>query len=403
MGDRSGEASTLNNIGVVYRDSNQPEKAIEHLEKSVKITLEIRGGLKKENRKTFLEDNKGRAIALIDLLIDQNQTEAAWKWYNLATTFDLADYTRLIKAQVKNPEAQKLINQWEQNYQRLQALYSEIEDGTTTQLSQQIKQLQAETNKLAEDITKKYPEVAELFEFEPKDIDKLKANIAPGTVVIQPAILTSIENIPDSIAIFLVTRDKATIVKKIPIDAEEFYSILTEYSEQLENPNVENYHINQEKLYDYLIRPIEIEIATYSPKRLAIITIDELRYIPFETLYDNQTDQYLIAKYPIHYLTRISATRQEPQIRTQSLKVLPFWDPQPIKTDFPGAEDKAKTIAENLSGKSLIREKATLRSFEKESPGATCWLKSYYKAGITRLPCRYIMLKHPPWKTLISL
>ena len=369
VGDRSKEADILNNIGLVYRDSNQPEKAIDHWEKSVKITLEIRGGLKKENRKTCLEDNKSTPIALIDLLIDQNQPEAAWKWYNLATTFDLADYTRLINAQVKNPEAQKLINQWEQNYQRLKALYSQIEDGTTSQLSQQIKQLQAETNQLAEDITQQYPEVAELFEFEPKDIDKLKANIAPGTVVIQPALLTGLKNVPDSIAIFLVTRDQATLVKKLPIDAKEFDSILTEYRGQLEYPNADDYATNQEKLYDYLIRPIETEIAAYSPKRLAIIATGKLRYIPFETLYDNQTDQYLIAKYPIHYLTRISATRQEQQGPTNSQKVLAFGNPQPTKINLRGAEDEAKIIAENLSGKSLIREKATLSSFENESPG----------------------------------
>jgi CHAT domain-containing protein/Tfp pilus assembly protein PilF len=369
VSDRSSLATTLSNIGVVYRDSNQPEKAIDHWEKSVKITLEIRGSLKKENRPTFLEYNKNTPIALIDLLIDQNQPEAAWKWYNLATTFDLADYTRLINAKVKNSEAQKLINQWEQNYQRLQALYSEIEDGTTTQLSQQIKQLQAETNQLAEDITQKYPEVAELFEFEPKDIDKLKANIAPGTVVIQPALLTGLKNIPDSIAIFLVTRDKATLVKKLPIDAKEFDSILTEYRSQLEYPNADDYATNQEKLYDYLIRPMETEIAAYSPKRLAIIATGKLRYIPFETLYDNQTDQYLIAKYPIHYLTRISATRQEQQGPTNSQKVLAFGNPQPTKINLRGAEDEAKIIAENLSGKSLIREKATLSSFENESPG----------------------------------
>ena len=94
-----------------------------------------------------------------------------------------------------------------------------------------------------------------------------------------------------------------------------------------------------------------------------------MRYIPFETLYDNQTDQYLIAKYPIHYLTRISATRQEQQGPTNSLKVLAFGNPQPTKQELRGAEDEAKIIAENLSGKSLIREKATLSSFENESPG----------------------------------
>ena len=322
-------------------------------------------------------------ITLLNLLINQNQPEAAWKWYNLATTFDLADYTRLIKAQVKNPEAQELINQWEQNYQRLQAFYSQVEDetsprpskigifrgnyGTTTQLSQQIRHLQVENNQLAEDITQKYPEVAELFEFKPKDIDKLKANIPLGTVVIQPALLTDIKNVPDSMAIFLVTRDQATLVKKLPIDAEEFDSILTEYRSQLENPNADNYDINQEKLYDYLIRPIETEIVAYSPKRLAIIATGKLRYIPFETLYDNQTDQYLIAKYPIHYLTRISAMKQKQQRPTKSLKLLAFGNPQTTKKDLPDAEDEAKTIAENLSGKSLIREKATLRSFENES------------------------------------
>ena len=92
-----------------------------------------------------------------------------------------------------------------------------------------------------------------------------------------------------------------------------------------------------------------------------------MRYIPFETLYDNQTDQYLIAKYPIHYLTRISAMRQKQQRATKFMKLLAFGNPQPTKKDLPGAEDEAKTIAENLSGKSLIREKATLRSFENES------------------------------------
>ena len=203
VGDRFGVANTLSNIGLVYQDTNEPEKAIDHWEKSVKIILEMHGGLKKENRKTFLKDNRGTLIALSDILIDQNQPEAAWKWYNLASTFEIADYTRLIDAQVKNPEAQKLINQWEQNNQKLQALYRQIQEGTTTRLSQQIKQLQVENNKIAENASQKYPEVADFF--------------------------------------------------------------------------------------------------------------------------------------------------------------------------------------------------------EKESPGATCWLKSYYKAGITRLPCRYIMLKHPPWKTLISL
>ena len=364
-------ATTLSNIGAVYRDIKQPKKAIKNLQESVQIALKMRAGLQQQNRKTFLWSRGYREtpIALIDLLIEQNQPNEALKWYNLATTFDLADYTRLIDAKVKNPEAQKLINQWQENHQQLQTLYGKIEDGASTQLSQQINELQAETNLLAADITNKYPEVAELFEFKPEDIDRLKANIAPGTVVIQPALLTGITDVPDSIAIFLVTRDKPTLVKKVPIDTKEFDGILTEYRAQLENPNADDYDINQEKLYDYLIRPMEAEIVAYSPKQLAIIPTGKLRYIPFETLFDNQTDQYLLEKYPIHYLTRISGTRKQQQKNTKSMKVLAFGNPTPTKVDLPGAEAEAKIIAEKLSSKHYIREEATLPRFKNESLG----------------------------------
>jgi hypothetical protein len=35
---------------------------------------------------------------------------------------------------------------------------------------------------------------------------------------------------------------------------------------------------------------------------------------------------------------------------------------------------------------------------------ATCWLEqNRWKVGITSLPCQYMMVKHRPWKTLISL
>ncbi|MDY7004187.1 MAG: CHAT domain-containing protein [Cyanobacteriota bacterium] len=339
------------------------------------------------------------------------------KWYSLANTFELADYTRLINAKVKNLETQKLIDQWNQNYQRLQFLYAkaeyqwnpqvvqqlnrlqaeknqliaenrpistdrlsnsnirvsesslEISNEWNPLLGQQINELQAENNQLAADITEKYPEVAELFETTPEDIDKLKTNIAPGTVVIQPALLTGITNLPDSIAIFLVTRDKPTIVKKIPIDAKEFDRLLTEYRAQLEKPNADDYDVNQEKLYDYLIRPMETEITAYSPKQLAIIATGKLRYIPFETLYDKETDQYLIAKYPIHNLTRISATRKQQAKTSKSPTVLAFGNPTPTKKNLPEAEIEAKSIVEKLSGKHLIREKATLASFKTESSG----------------------------------
>ncbi|KDR57839.1 CHAT domain-containing protein, partial [Limnospira platensis] len=341
--------------------------AIENLEKSVQITLEMRAGLQQENRQTFLESNRGRSVALVDLLIDQNQPDQAFKWYNLATTFDLADYTRLIDAQVGDPEAQKLIDQWNQNHQRLQLLYAQVDQDWTPQLSQQINQLQAENSQLAEDISRQYTQVAELFETTPQDIQTLRANIAPGTLVIQPVLLTNIRNLQDKIGIFLVSRDQATLVRTIPINPTEFDAILTEYRAQLQNPNSDNYAGNQELLYDYLIRPVEADIAAYSPEQIAIIATGKLRYIPFETLYDNQSEQYLLEKYPIHYLTRISATRNIPNNPRLSTNVLAFGNPTPTSRELPGAEQEARQVTEILSGEYWLREQATRHRFYNDS------------------------------------
>ncbi|MFO7092704.1 hypothetical protein B9R42_27730, partial [Arthrospira platensis PCC 7345] len=172
-----------------------------------------------------------------------------------------------------------------QNHQRLQFLYAQVDQDWTPQLSQQINQLQAENSQLAEDISRQYPPVAELFETTPQDIQTLRANIAPGTLVIQPVLLTNIRNVQDKIGIFLVSRDQATLVRTIPINPTEFDAILTEYRAQIQNPNSDNYAGNQELLYDYLIRPVEADIAAYSPEKIAIIATGKLRYIPWETFY----------------------------------------------------------------------------------------------------------------------
>ncbi len=368
VSDRAREAATLYNIGLVYRDIGEPQKAIDNLEKALKITLEIRAGLAQENRQQFLQNNRAISVALVDLLIDENRPDQAFKWHHLATTFDLADYSHLIDAQVINPPAQKLIDQWNENHERLKLLYAEVDNNWTPELSQQINELQAGNSQIAEDIARQYPEVAELFETTPQDLENLRENIAPGTLVIQPVLLTNISEVPDAIALFIVSRDQKAIVKKTPINPSEFDGILTEYRAQLENHNSENFDRNQELLYDYLIRPIEADIAAHSPEKLAIIATGKLGYIPFETLYDNQRNQHLIEKYPIHYLTRISARRQVRSNTTSSPRVLAFGNPQPSAFDTPGAEQEARQVTEIFSGEYWVREEATRDRFQNDSP-----------------------------------
>jgi CHAT domain-containing protein len=367
VGDRSGEATTLSNIGAVYQNTKQPTQAIENWEQSLKITLEIRSGLQRENRQKFLEGNDGEAIALTSLLIDENQADRAFQWINIATTADLADYTRLIDAKVANPQAQKAIDEWNQKNQQLQFLRRQLEDKFSDNLARQMRELEAEVYRTAEEIRRDFQEVAELFETTPKDIAQLKASIAADTVVIQPVLLTNVNNVPNTIALFVLTKDSLS-VKKIPLDPTEFYKLLSEHREEISNYLNSDYRETGGKLYDILIRPVEDQIQALSPKQLSIIATEKLRYIPFETLWDTKNRQFLIQKYPVNYLTRIS-TRSIPNSTLQG-GVLALGNPIPrAPQNLPGTEEEVRNIAQLFPGSSAyIGNSATLDQFKTQAP-----------------------------------
>jgi len=372
VGDRSGEATTLNNIGKVYQDTKQLTEAIKTLEKSVSITLQLRSYVGRENRKTFLESKQGGAIALVDLLIEQNQKESAFEWANLATVADLTDYSRLVNAKIANPEAQKALDQWNQKNLQLESLRKQLQQKFSPELSQQVNQLQGQLNQQAENIRNRFTEAADLFETKPTDISQLQASIPVGTTVIQPVFLTKLKNVPNTVALFILTRDKLT-VKKIPVDPDKFDALLIQTYSQLKNRKDDTFLDNLVALYDLLIRPIEAEIRATNPKQLSFIATGKLRYIPFETLYDEKTDKYLIQKYPISYLTSLSTRSLKARSKLQpasAKKVLAFGNPVTKKPlALPGAEAEVKSITQIFPGsEAYINSQATLDKFKIQFP-----------------------------------
>ncbi|MFW9258847.1 CHAT domain-containing protein [Nostoc sp. CALU 546] len=370
VGNRLGEATTLSNMGIVYRHTKQPIEAIKYLEQSANLTLQLRSGIGRENRKTFLESKLGSAVGLIDLLINQNQPARAFEWANLATVADLADYSRLVDAKVANPEAQKAIDQWKQKNIQLQSLREDLQKNFSPEVSQQVNKLQEQLYKEAEEIRTRFTEIADLFETTPTDIAELKASISAGTTVIQPVLLTNVEKFPNTIALFVLTRDKLT-VKKIPVDPAKFDVLITQTYEKLTNRHDSEYLDNLEQLYNLIIRPVEAEIQASKPKQLSFIATGKLRYIPFEALYDGKTDQYLIQKYPISYLTRLSThSLQATTTPAVAKKVLAFGNPIPKPPlELKEAEAEVKNIMPIFPGSEVfINSEATLNTFKIQLP-----------------------------------
>ncbi|MGF1934204.1 MAG: CHAT domain-containing tetratricopeptide repeat protein [Nostoc sp. ChiQUE02] len=373
VGDRSGEAVTLGNIGVLFQSTNRPTEAITNLEQSLKISLEMRRGLQRENRQKFLQENGGNATALVDVFINQKKYAQAFEWVNLFTTADLADYTRLINAKVANPEAQKALDDWSKKNQQLESLRQQLQSDQSESLPEQIRQLEAQVYSQAENISRRFPEVAELFETTPTDIKNLTFSIPTGTVVVQPVLLTNVGDMPDNIAFFIFTKGELSVIKK-SIDPTEFNKLITQYLKEVQNDGDFSYVETGGKVYDILIRPIEDKIKALSPKELSIIATGQLRSLPFETLYDSKTKQFLIQKYPVNYLTRISnnslkSPGVQNAVRGKPQAVLAFGNPVPRDPqNLPGAEVEVKNIKEILpDSEAYLGSNATLEKFRSQA------------------------------------
>lgn len=256
-------------------------------------------------------------------------------------------------------------------------------------LIQNLNQLETENRRRGEEIARSFPEIAELLELKREDLAQLQAAIPTGTVVVQPVLLTNIENVSNSLALFVLTRNSLT-VKKVPINPQEFDQLLETYRRQLENPKDSGFLATSTKLYDLLIKPIAPEIQRHSPQSLAIIANGKLRYLPFETLKDKESNQFLIQKYPVVYLTRLSS-RSLQQNNTadpsffsldnlkktfdQFLKiffpdpgVLGLSNPAPSKVLLPGATAEVQAI-QNIIPRSqtLNGQAATLEAFKENA------------------------------------
>ncbi|NJR48780.1 MAG: tetratricopeptide repeat protein [Leptolyngbyaceae cyanobacterium CSU_1_3] len=368
--DRFGEVATLSSMAATYSYTEQPIAAIKKWEEAVNVTLQMRSELTRTNRSAFLRTQRRAVTGLVSVLIERSNPDSAYNWANLVTTSELADYARLLDVNVRDAEAQKALDQLNQQNQRLQPLYQRLQEKFSEDLAREIRALEEERTKQIEVNIKKFPDLAELLEITPTDITDLKASIPDGTTVVHPVLLTNIRNIPNEIAFFILTKDRLT-VKKVPIDPKQLDALLSQTYAQLTN-RFTGYSASLAQLYDLLIRPIEPQIQATNPKQLSIIATGRLRYLPFEALYDQKTEQYLIKKYPVNYLTRLSTRSLGSKNNgspTAEKRVLAVGNPVPkAPLALPGSETEVQDIVKTIPGsEAMLREQATLAAFKLQA------------------------------------
>lgn len=369
MRDRRGESLTLSNMAMLQRDRGQTSLAISNLEQALTIQLEIRRGLQRKDRQTFLNQSQSTVSTLVNLLITMQRPVEAFRWQNLFSTADLADYGRIINAQVSDPEIQRALSDWRHMQASVQAQRQRLEREPNEPQLQGLVDKEAAQNRAAEALINRYPMIAELLETRPADLERLQAGIPADTVVLQPVLLVGVPKRPDSVALFVLTRTSLDVVT-VPLPAK-FTSLVEAYREELEHgdPIAEN----SQQLYDLLIGPVEAKGLLPAGSRLALISTGALHGIPLETLIDRNSGQYLIEKIPIHYLTRLSrtgpaGTGSRPAPGSGSRRALVMANPKPNAKPIPGTETEANFLLRAFPGSLVLRgEQATLARFEQQA------------------------------------
>ncbi len=338
IGDKPGEGNTLSNIGSLLAQQNQPELAIVFYKQSINVTEAIRKDLRvlpKEQQQSYTETVAGNYRHLADLLLKQDRVLEAQQVLDLLKLQELGDYLRNVRGNQQTqqgtdylPPEQQLLAQYNAKLTQVVQLGKELEqlqkipaNSRTSVQETRRRQLEADQRKIKAEFLDfiRTPEVVALVQqlsratggesLNPRALTQLQEGLKQlkqDAVLLYPLILD------DRLELVLVTPYAPPIRRTVPVKREELNRAIVEYRSALTNPS-SNAKEPAQKLYNWLIQPIEAALKEANAKTIIYAPDGQLRYIPLAGLYDG--NQWLVQKYRVNNITALSLTNfnREPQ------------------------------------------------------------------------------------------
>ncbi|MDF5724079.1 MAG: CHAT domain-containing protein [Rhizonema sp. PD37] len=147
----------------------------------------------------------------------------------------------------------------------------------------------------------------------PVNIDK----VDPTAAVIYPVVLSDRLEVIVSLPSSSSDRKSEQILlhHSIPISQKDVKETITEMRQTLETRSTYDFLPSSQKVYNWIIRPIESELAKHKVKNLVFVLDNPLGNIPMEALHDGK--QYLIQKYNVSLTPGLQLLNPQPLARTQ--------------------------------------------------------------------------------------
>jgi CHAT domain-containing protein len=169
----------------------------------------------------------------------------------------------------------------------------------------------------------------------------------------------------------------------LPVGVEELNRQARSFRRTLMKRTSWEFLPHAQKLYDWLIRPLEKDLAAGSEPTLVFVPDGSLRSIPMAALHDGK--RFLISRYPIAITPSLILTDPQP-VKRQGARLLALGVSQPVQ-GFPGlpyVNDELKAIAEIYPGEVLLNDQFSGQSLAralKEEPYSIVHIASHGHFG----------------------
>ncbi|AFZ59683.1 tetratricopeptide repeat protein [Anabaena cylindrica FACHB-243] len=363
VSDKVSESATLKFTGDVLSAQKQPQLAIAFYKQSVNLTETIRQNLRvipTNIQKSYTETVSERYRKLADLLLQQNRPAEAQEVLDLLKIQEVTDFlgnsqrspqktNNISNNNQRNPEKITTISPnklpLKPQEQEITQKYSAIQDKAIS-LGKELTELRKIPQKSRTATQEK--RIAELVKSEQTitaEFNKFIKSPSVVSLVQQLSISTGQENInlrqlnsirdnlrqlnqkavllyplvlDDRLELVIVSADSPPIHRTVPIKKAELNQLITQFRQELTNTR-KDVKPTANKLYNYLIQPIENDLKQAEAKVIIYAPDDRLRYIPLAALYDGKN--WLAQRYTVNNITAASLTKldNKPQKNLQTL------------------------------------------------------------------------------------
>ena len=327
LGAKVREGIALARLGQLLADQDQPQLAIVFLKSAVEVREAIRGnisGLDAEIQQSFVNTVADDYRLLADLLLQENRIIEAQRILDLLKVQELDDYLQDVQ---RSAQTEMGVEFW-QPEETILALYEEVLL-TGTELTQlqardpnrlstaeqtRLAELTAQQNQLYTSFIDwlEHPDILDSLDqlradtrsrtvdienF--TDLQQQLAQLPQQTVILYPLILA------DRLELVLVSANAPPVRYPVPVEALTLNRTIVAFGQALKQPGSDVEPLAQQ-LYDWVIAPLESDLAALDVESIIFAPDGALRYVPLAALYDG--DQWLIERFSFSQITAASET-----------------------------------------------------------------------------------------------